>query len=371
MYSTGVFMENQTTQMQITVETSRRITSLRFLLIAFIVFIHANLKADDALDYYHLDFVQPTWIAWLKDFVCGTLGCAAVPLFFLFSAYLQFSKGDSYPALLKKRSRTLFLPYIAWTLITIALYAVAQSIPQTAQFFQNDMNIVRNWNAFDWLKAFTYHNFDISLKPPLVYQFWFLRDLMIFIVLSPALQFLCRKMHGAVIAAVSAAFVCGIPVFITVSPSALFFYIAGYFFAEKKVSFFAVADSIRLREYAVLIALLEVVRVGLNINVGTAQVVISCLFFLKVSGCIVRRERLFLLTERLAGLSFFVYAAHTPFLGTAINKLSWKLIPLHGFGCLVQFIVAAFLTLALSLVAGITLKKLCPPLFSVLNGGRK
>lgn len=364
-------MENQVVQMRITAETSRRITSLRFLLIAFVVFIHANLKADDALDYSHLDFVQPTWIAWLKNFICGTLGCAAVPLFFLFSAYLQFSKGDSYSALLKKRNRTLFLPYIAWTLITIALYAVAQSIPQTAQFFQNDMNIVRNWNALDWLKAFTYHNFDESLKTPLVYQFWFLRDLMIFIVLSPALQFLCRKMPGAMIAAVSAAFVCGIPVFVTVSPSALFFYIAGYFFAEKKVSFFAVADTVRLREYAVLIALLEVVRVGLNINVGTMQVIISCLFFLKVSSCIILRERLFLLTERLAGLSFFVYAVHTPFLGTAINKLSWKFIPLHGFGCLVQFFVAAFFTLALSLVAGITLKKLCPPLFSVLNGGRK
>ena len=358
-------------QTRITAETSRRITSLRFLLIAFVVFIHANLKADDALNYYHLDFVQPAWIAWLKHFVCDTLGGAAVPLFFLFSAYLQFSKGDPYPALLKKRSRTLLLPYIAWTLITIALYAVAQSMPQSAPFFQNDLNIVRNWNAFDWLKAFTYHNLAIPLKSPLVYQFWFLRDLMIFIVLSPALQFLCRKMPGAMIAAVSAAFVCDIPVFVTVSPSALFFYVAGYLFAEKNVSFFAVADTVRLREYAVLIALLEAVRVGLNRHVGAAQVVISCLFFLKLSACIVRRERLFLLTERLAGLSFFVYAVHTPFLGTAVNKLSWKFIPLHGFGCLVQFFTAAFLTLALSLVAGITLKKLCPPLFSVLNGDRK
>lgn len=364
-------MENQMTRPHITDETSRRITSLRFLLIAFVVFIHANLKADDALNYYHLDFVQLAWIAWFKDFVCGTLGCAAVPLFFLFSAYLQFSKEEKYSALLKKRGRTLLLPYIAWTLITIALYAIAQSIPQAAPFFQNEINIVKNWNALDYLKAFTYHNLDASLKCPLVYQFWFLRDLMIFIVLSPALRFLCRKAPGAMIAAISAVFVCGIPVFITVSSSALFFYVAGYFFAEKKISFFAIADNIRMREYAVLIALLEVVRVGLKINVSTAQVIISCLFFLKMSGCIIRRERLFLLTKRLAGLSFFVYAVHTPFLGTAVNKLSWKFIPLHGLGNLVQFLAAAFLTLALSLFIGIALKRLCPPIFSVLNGGRK
>ncbi|MCM1322263.1 MAG: acyltransferase [Bacteroides sp.] len=352
-------------------EISRRITSLRFLLIAFVVFIHANLTADDALNYYHLDFVQPAWIEWFKGFVCGTLAGAAVPLFFLFSSYLQFSKYDAYSVLLKKRSRTLLLPYIVWTIITIALFAAAQAIPQTAPFFQNEINIVKNWNAFDCLKAFTYHNLAESLKTPLVYQFWFLRDLMIFIVLSPILRFLCRTAPYAMIAALSAVYVCGIPVFITVSSGALFFYAAGYFFAEKKISFFTLADKIRLREYAVLTAFLEIMRVFAKIDVGVAQIVVSCLFFLKLSRFIVSRPRLFSLAERLAGFSFFVYAVHTPFLGTAINKLCWKVIPLHGALCLVQFLAAAFLTLALSLLFATALKKLCAPLFSVLNGGRK
>ena len=46
-------METQILQnqhFQISEETSKRITSLRFLLIVLVVFIHANLKADDALD---------------------------------------------------------------------------------------------------------------------------------------------------------------------------------------------------------------------------------------------------------------------------------------------------------------------------------
>ncbi len=348
---------------------SRRITSLRFALIAFVVFIHANLNADDALKYYRLDFAQPEWIAWFKGFVCGTLGGAAVPLFFLFSSYLQFSKNDAYPVLLKKRNRTLLLPYIAWTVITIALYAAAQSIPQTALFFQNEINIVKNWDALDYIKAFTYHNFDTTLKTPLVYQFWFLRDLMILIVLSPVLRFLCKSFPSAMIVAVSAVYICGIHVWI--SGSALFFYVAGYFFAERRLSFFDVADKIRLCEYVALIALFEIVRVFAKINVGVAETIISCLFFLKLSGFIVRQEKCYALSERLAGFSFFVYAIHTPFLGTAINKLSWKIFPLQGVFCMLQFLTAAFLTLALSLAAGIVIKNLCPPLFSLLNGGRK
>lgn len=42
---------------QISEEDSKRITSLRILLIVFVVFIHANLTPDEALNYYHYDFI--------------------------------------------------------------------------------------------------------------------------------------------------------------------------------------------------------------------------------------------------------------------------------------------------------------------------
>ena len=73
-------------------ETSMRITSLRFFLAIFVVFIHNNLDADKAINYYHLDFVEPVVITWIKMLVCSVLGGAAVPLFFMFAGYLQFRK---------------------------------------------------------------------------------------------------------------------------------------------------------------------------------------------------------------------------------------------------------------------------------------
>ena len=196
---------------QISEEDSKRITSLRFLLIVFVVFIHANLTPDDALNYYHYDFIQPKWIEVFKNFICNTLGGAVVPLFFLFASYLQFSKNDSYPTLLKKRSKSLLLPYILWTVITVILYFIAQSIPQTAPYFQNPINTVRNWKGVDWIKIFTYHNLNSGLKTPLVYQFWFIRDLIILIILSPVLKFLCEKFAGGMLVLVSVLALKGIP----------------------------------------------------------------------------------------------------------------------------------------------------------------
>ena len=354
-------------------EASKRITSLRYLLIVFVVFIHANLKPDEAINYYHYDFVQPYWIEIVKDFVSGTLGGAAVPLFFFFASFLQFSKNDEYKTLLKKRSKSLFLPYILWTCITIVLYFIAQLIPQTAPFFQNPINIVKNWNGFDWVKVFTYHNFSEGLKNPLVYQFWFLRELMIFIVLSPLLRFLCEKCSGLVFVLISVVALKGIPLFFTVSSSALFFYIMGYYCAKYKIDFFKLSDKLKIYEYLVLLVLSVIFSIVCEgkYNFGLVTTIISCLFFLKLSHYFVKNEKMYSKLNYLSGFSFFLYAIHTPFLGTAINKITQRIIPLHGILCLIQFFVAAFLTMLIGTFIGIILKKICFPLFCLLNGGRK
>lgn len=342
------------------------------MLIVFVVFIHANLKVDDAVNYYHYDFIQPKWIEVFKNFVCSTIGGAAVPLFFFFASYLQFSKNDSYPVLLKKKTKSLFVPYVIWTVITAFLYFTAQSIPQSAPFFQNPINIVKNWKFIDWIKIFVCHNLEQPLKNPLVYQFWFLRDLMIFIILSPILKVLCKKLPGLILFFVTICMLKGIPVFITVSSSALFYYLAGFYCAEYKVNFFKIADKVKLYEYLILIVLSEIFSLAFEgkYSFGPIATFISCMLFLKVSFYFVKNERVYSVLKYLAGFSFWLYAIHAPFISSVINKISQKVIPLHGILCLIQFLLAAFLTVTIGTALGILLKKICPKLFALLTGGR-
>ena len=77
---------NQEKSNTISLDISKRITSLRFLLIIFVIFIHANLTVSDAINYYHYDFNQPKWVEIIKTIVCEMLGSAAVPLFFLYNS---------------------------------------------------------------------------------------------------------------------------------------------------------------------------------------------------------------------------------------------------------------------------------------------
>ncbi|MEL3903108.1 MAG: hypothetical protein P1P60_09850 [Treponema phagedenis] len=73
-------------------DASKRITSLRFLLIVFVVFIHANLKADVALNYYKLDFIQPKWIEVIKNVITETVGGGCRSAFFLFCIFSPIFK---------------------------------------------------------------------------------------------------------------------------------------------------------------------------------------------------------------------------------------------------------------------------------------
>ena len=132
------------------------------------------------------------------------------------------------------------------------------------------------------------------------------------------------------------------------------------------------ADKISYFEYMILLLLTTVVNISKteNISLHGLGTIFSCLFFLKLSLSIIKNEKLFALSKYLAGYSFFLYAIHTPFLGTSLNKISWQIIPLHGLGCLVQFILPALVCVFIGTAIGIVLKKLCPPLYKIFNGSR-
>ena len=345
-------------------EDSKRITALRFLLIVFVVFIHNNIKADTISDY-NIIFDEPNIITWIKYIICNVLGGAAVPLFYLFASYLQFKKNDSYKTLILKKTRSLLIPYFLWTLINVLLYFIAQSLPVLSSFFQNEKNIVRNFSFTDWIKLFWAHEDGF----PFVYQFWFLRNLIVIVFISPILQLIAKKIPITFGLIIIVCFINGLPFDFG---STLFFYMAGYYCSKYNISFFAIADKLRWYEYVFLIVFITIVTkfYSESIQLCGLGTIITCLFFLKVSGVLINKIKLYELLSYLSGFSFFLYAIHTPFLETTLKKLSLKIIPLQGIFCFVQFIVPCVLVIIIGVGIGIILKKLCYPLFKVLNGGR-
>lgn len=78
----------------------------------------------------------------LQEFISGMIGRCAVPLFFMISGYLFFiglshgNKAD-YSKLwikMRKRTRTLLVPYLIGCLFSIAFYLILEQIPACEKF---------------------------------------------------------------------------------------------------------------------------------------------------------------------------------------------------------------------------------------------
>lgn len=175
--------------------TSRVIAFLRFPLIVLIVFIHCNFSSVP------LFAVHPIAVCF-SEFISETLALVAVPAFFFISGILFFHEGTfnrtAYLRKLKRRCRTLLLPYILWNAIFIAYLFVIEKL------FGHNPELGKplgNMRVTDYLKLFWNINLiDNTSGPvaPVNTPLWFVRDLMVVCILSPVFYLLIRlysKMH--------------------------------------------------------------------------------------------------------------------------------------------------------------------------------
>ena len=365
-------------------QTSMRITALRFLLIVLVVFIHNNFKAEEilkgALEYGYtpFDYENGLFGRWIQIFISDGIARCAVPLFFMFASYLQFMKGDSYGVLLKKKAKSLVVPYFLWPLLNIGIYVGLKLLIQAVfpgMIERKNWFPMSGWGVKGWLHAFFgYENMaEGRTFGGYVGQLWFVRDLFILIVFSPLLRLAVRKFPVCALLAVSFFYFSDTRPFIVAS-QALFFYILGFFWAEYNFDLFAFADRIKWKALIPLYLALWLATWKFYGEYSCAywfMVAVSCLVLLKFSAAIVSNKKAFAAAKYLAGFSFWLFAIHMPFLLNCIQAFWRKILPMtNTFFCMMEYFGVSVLVIVIGTGFGIVLKKICPPLFAILNGER-
>lgn len=366
---------NSVSQNQLCIDrdTSRAITGVRFFLILLVVFIH-NVPTEVNFAGGAVTLDVPPAVAFVRDFISGTLGRIAVPTFFFISAYLLFKKGEPYPLLLKKKARSLLVPYLLWNaLITLAFF-VCQKIPVLRQYFAT--LIISDLDAKGWLGLFIgFDNADgNALLPPIVYQFWFLRDLLLCIAVSPLIKKAVEKMPLAAFFAVLIFLYMDVPA--AGMQGALFYFSLGCFAANRNLNY-ASLEKIRTADSVLIFVLAAAAEYAFRFaNADAPQVLHSVeiiaggMLVLKISGIVCRNEKAYRILKYFAGFSFWLYATHDPFLITPIKKLWTRFLPINGFWLLAEYFGGVLLCVMISLAAGIALRRLAPKAFALLTGGR-
>lgn len=360
-------------------EDSKRITALRFLLAFGVVVIHNCFRSAPEIFGKEAVFNQNLFGKWIQLLFSQGIFRCGVPLFFLFASFLQAKKGDSYAILLKKRAKSLLLPYFIW----LCIYFVYPHLIKLLLIFLRPSLInhpetsVLNWHISDWFHfvfgygALDAHG-DIGL-PLFALQFWFVRDLMILILISPAINFAIRRFPRGYFLLTAFLLFCPVKNLIVIRTQSLFFYSLGLYWAIYEFSLFEKIDEVSWLEAILFFALTFFVTWLFYDKLDTSywfMNIAAGILLLKFSKNIAEKERSFALAKFLAPYSFFLYAIHI-FLLSIIRPLWVFAFPMkNAFFCLFEYFGATILTVFLSLAIGIALKKICPPLFRILNGGR-
>lgn len=312
-------------------EASLRLKVLRFPLIVGVVFIHnyslTSTLHGSAIGIAHADGI----LAFVRNVVSHGVARVSVPLFFLMSGYLFFLDFEPTVAVLlaklKSRSRTLLLPFLFWNIANLAIIAAAQSFPAGARYLSGKTALVSHLDAAVLLDAvFGVHGVPIS------YQFWFIRDLMVLVLLTPLIYLLCRRAGIPILLAGLTLWLANARWFPMPALDATLFFIAGSWLAIKRIDLFCVdrVGSLALVLYVPAL-LFDSIWFGAAADtlVPKVSILLGVVCALWITRFAIRSDDIKNRLIRLSGTSFFVFAAHEPLL-TICRKLLYRLIPPHS-----------------------------------------
>lgn len=357
-------MENK-----IPVQLSKRVTSLRIILISFVIIRHNTIFTSG----------EPAVTSWIKEFISNGILYGNVALSFIFSGYFLAIKQHDYIDILRRKVRSLIIPYILWIVFYLLIYITLFHTNALHKYSQIIFKMDK-WSIKNIVKMTLGYGAYLN-TPALAPQMWFIRDLIILSVLYPIFIYLYdfRKKYSIALTLLiitAVGFLYGKGIFHKIGFHPILFFAAGIIFGMYQINFFELADRLKYFDLLVGITILVILN-KLHPNFYPCFVpllrLLSSLFWLKFSKYLIEHERIFSILKKLSAYSFFIYAVHFKIMVLAVQKIFY-LAPDYIYntewGSMLMYIFAPLLTLGISLLTGIGVKKISPKFFSIITGGR-
>lgn len=167
-------------------EVSNKIANMGFVCALLVVYIHVEGHPEN--------IGSIPWMIWY--FMRYVFASIAVPFFFVVSGYFIGKKSqdeDWWRGAMLKRLKTLFIPFVIWCSIMLAIQRVL--LPTVARLAHVSLHV--DPLTLDVLLA----RFGLDLfDTPAIQPYWYVRALLIFVAVSPILVFAVRKFGFRIIA---------------------------------------------------------------------------------------------------------------------------------------------------------------------------
>ncbi len=341
---------------------SSSIELLRFPLIVLIVFIHARFQGPD--------YPDPGTERLCNSISFGKMPHCAVVAFLVISGYLFASRAEQiiglsgYLGMLRRKFKSLVIPYFLWNSLIM--------LPHLFLSFRNISSPLLpapKFAGMNLLQIFV-RSYGLDMREmPIDVPLWYVRDLMLLFVISPALLFLIRHLPKYV----------SLPLLISgtvlLADKTICFFsfgmFCGYFDVDfrplKKIWFPCL---VLLPAYCILADCFPAIlhKTATEINWGILNW-LSLLFFAAFSVPLKHlpgniRKWLVL----AGGYSFWIYCSHSVF-ATTSARIGLRLHCL-GMPPLLWMILGTFGTIAITVAAFFVMRRIAPGAARLLCGGR-
>lgn len=298
------------------------------------------------------------WGGNLQYLLGGICGKLSVPIFLLISGYLFFREGsyeltkELWISKFKKRISSLLVPYLLWNFIGYIIYAIKV--------------------GFDFVDFF--HSFwviDIpgrSGSSPIDGPLWYVRNLMIMVVISPVIAYMIKYTKWYLILIMTILWIIQIPPFNKgIGIAFYFFSLGGYL----RMFDYHVENLQRYAKYLILAFLIYVIYAFLmqsnsncwdfqfGIILGIGAIFSLTMHFIKCSNGNCK------FTQILSETSFFIYCLHDLLL-QFLKPFFSEILGTGDFAYISLIVVDIALCLGFFYV----LKRISPKVTSLLMGGR-
>ena len=370
---------------------SETITMLRFPLAILVVFIHVYHHDIDVYKLHTMGFSGIAVYEYVCRFFSVVLGSCAVPIFFMISGYLLFlnvysySK-DIYIEKLRKRWHTLAVPYFLW----IVLYALEAIMSQEvgsflihgkpwinfAGFFRENGCMHMFWDSRVWDERITWLGVETHKSGPFLLPFWYMRDLIVMVLLSPIVYWFVKRLKIVWICFLGIIYVLDIKVswisdtFVVAS----LFFCVGSYFGINKIDFTKPLWKLRQVIFPLTLVLVCLQTYGIDDRgfLSPWLVIFQSFTLMILASVLCRFSRLLDFNKKMASASFFVYSIHLFVLGY-VTIIVNRLIPVCDiwYVNIVNYFMIVMVIIAVCLIVYWMMLKCVPGILGILVGDRK
>ena len=355
---------------ELSAEESKTITYYKGILCLMVVMIHAY-----CLDIHFKDenftVTPPAWIKYLITLNSHVICQCAVPAFFVISAFLLYRKPFRWQCNLRKKMRTLGIPYVLVNTFWLMFYFILQHIPRLSGLFSDPNKLLSNWNWTDYLNAYLGFKTTQMVYPP----YWFIRDLIVLNILGGGIKWLIDRFPRLIAVLLVAGMIFGINTHVFfLNYSSVFWFSIGYYIVKFDSHFERFIDT---RTRKILLVLIYIVTINLALFTMESAAGKALMFAANFCGILVwyllvysllsffNRRKAF---RVISHYNFMIYSFHALLLSLCLKVWTVAFKPTTGIGIFAEYFVVPAIIVSCCIAVSYFVERYLPVLYRLLNG---